>query len=463
MGLRPILKGAIFAGAMTVFGASAAMAQNATCEETQFSSKTGEVYLKAETELLQNDNPQAALQHINKLRSMELNCYEQGAVLKLGAAIKIQANDYAGAARDLQAAIDQGYVPEAEKAKTYYQIFQIYLSQNDLQRALDYSKRWMNAGGTPDRDDMWRLAVMNQKLDNNQESLKWAERVFEIDGSNAEREVYDFLIYLYDATGQRAKKAALLEQLLAKNPNERRLWDAIAGDYFQANEERKAFEVQKAMYLGGILQKEDELMRVVNFYNRFNVPYHAARTLEKEMNAGRISKTYDRMELLANLYQVAREFDKAIPVIEEAARMNDSGAMYERLGRSYAELQNWEKTEDAMVKALNAGGVKDRGLVWVLIGQSRYERGDRDGAREAFRNANNRGGRGWLQFMDSEERTEAALVRFEAESLVQDTKNEKERCDRLSVLGDEGLPEACNTVEQRLKDAQEAVKALGNS
>ena len=463
MGIRPILKGAIFAGAMTVFGASAAMAQNATCEETQFSSKTGEVYLKAETELLQNDNPQAALQHINKLRSMELNCYEQGAVLKLGAAIKIQANDYAGAARDLQAAIDQGYVPEAEKAKTYYQIFQIYLSQNDLQRALDYSKRWMNAGGTPDRDDMWRLAVMNQKLDNNQESLKWAERVFEIDGSNAEREVYDFLIYLYDATGQRAKKAALLEQLLAKNPNERRLWDAIAGDYFQANEERKAFEVQKAMYLGGILQKEDELMRVVNFYNRFNVPYHAARTLEKEMNAGRISKTYDRMELLANLYQVAREFDKAIPVIEEAARMNDSGAMYERLGRSYAELQNWEKTEDAMVKALNAGGVKDRGLVWVLIGQSRYERGDRDGAREAFRNANNRGGRGWLQFMDSEERTEAALVRFEAESLVQDTKNEKERCDRLSVLGDEGLPEACNTVEQRLKDAQEAVKALGNS
>ena len=463
MGIRPILKGAIFAGAMTVFGASAAMAQNATCEETQFSSKTGEVYLKAETELLQNDNPQAALQHINKLRSMELNCYEQGAVLKLGAAIKIQANDYAGAARDLQAAIDQGYVPEAEKAKTYYQIFQIYLSQNDLQRALDYSKRWMNAGGTPDRDDMWRLAVMNQKLDNNQESLKWAERVFEIDGSNAEREVYDFLIYLYDATGQRAKKAALLEQLLAKNPNERRLWDAIAGDYFQANEERKAFEVQKAMYLGGILQKEDELMRVVNFYNRFNVPYHAARVLEKEMNAGRISKTYDRMELLANLYQVAREFDKAIPVIEEAARMNDSGAMYERLGRSYAELQNWEKTEDAMVKALNAGGVKDRGLVWVLIGQSRYERGDRDGAREAFRNANNRGGRGWLQFMDSEERTEAALVRFEAESLVQDTKNEKERCDRLSVLGDEGLPEACNTVEQRLKDAQEAVKALGNS
>lgn len=463
MGLNTILKGAIVAGAVSAFGASAALAQGATCEETQFSAKPGEIYLKAENELLQNDNPQAALAQINKLKSMELNCYEQGVVLKLGAAIKIQANDYAGAARDLQAAIDQGYVPQADVAKTYYQIFQIFLSENNLEKALDYSKRWMNAGGSPDRDDMWRLAVMNQKLENNQEALKWAERVFEMDGSNAEREVYDFLIYLYDATGQRAKKAALLEQLLAKNPNERRLWDAIAGDYFQANEERKAFEVQKAMYLGGILQKEEELMRVVNFYNRFDVPYHAARTLEKEMNAGRVSKTYDRMELLANLYQVAREFEKAIPVIEEAARMNNNGAMWERLGRSYAELQNWEKTEEAMSKALNAGGVKDRGLVWVLIGQSRYERDDRAGAREAFRNANNRGGRGWLQFMDSEERTEAALVRFEAQSLVQDTKNEKERCDRLSVLGEDNVPEACQTVEDRLKEAQEALAQIGNT
>ncbi|MEQ8559218.1 MAG: hypothetical protein RIB03_12955 [Henriciella sp.] len=463
MGLKPILKGAIFAGAMTMFGAGAAMAQAAQCEETQFSSKTGEVYLKAETELLQNDNPQAALQQINKLRGMELNCYEQGAVLKLGAAIKIQAGDYAGAVADLESAINQGYVPDSERAKTYYNIFQIYLSQNDLNKALEYSQKWMNAGGDPDRDDMWRLAVVNQKLENNQEALKWAERVFEIDGPGAKREVYDFLIYLYDATNQRAKKAQLLEQLLARNPNERKLWDAIAGDYFQANEERKAFEVQKAMYLGGILQKEDELMRIVNFYNRFDVPYHAARTLEKEMNAGRISKTYDRMELLANLYQVAREFQKAIPVIEEAARMNNSGAMYERLGRSYAELQEWEETEDAMLQALNAGGVKDRGLAWVLIGQSRYERGDRPGAREAFRNANNRGGRGWLQFMDSEERTEAALVRFEAQSLVQDTKNEKERCERLAVLGESNVPEECNTVDQRLEDAEQALAELGNS
>lgn len=462
MGLKVILKGAVIAGAVTCFGAGAAIAQAASCEATEFSSKTGELYLKAETELLQNDNAQAALGALNQLRNQELNCYEQGAVLKLGAAIKIEAGDYNGAVRDLEAALNQGYIPEAERSKTYYNIFQIYLSQNDLQKALDYSQQWLSSGGKPDRDGMWQLAVINQKLDKNQESLKWAERVFEIDGTNADRQVYDFLIFLYDATGNRAKKAELLEQLLAKNPNERKLWDAISGDYFAAEQERKAFEVQKAMYLGGILKTEDEIMRVVNFYNRFNAPYQAARILEKEMNAGRVSKTYERMELLANLYQVAREFDLAIPVIEEAAQMNNSGAMYERLGRSYAELQEWGKAEDALTKAINAGGIKDRGLAWVLIGQSRYERDDRAGAREAFRNANNRGGRGWLAFMQSEDNTEVALVRFEAQSLVQDTENEKKRCAQLSVLGEGNEPEACATVDERLEKAREALEAIAS-
>lgn len=463
MGLRMILKGAAVAGALSCFGAGSALAQAADCEATEFSSQSGELYLKAETELLQNDNAQAALGHLNKLRALDLNCYEQGAVLKLGAAIKIEAGDYAGAVRDLESALNQGYIPESEATNTYYNIFQIYLSQNNLEKALEYSVKWLDAGGDPDRDDMWRLAIVNQRLERNQEAIRWAEQVFEIDGSDAEREVYDFLIFLYDETGQRAKKAQLLEQLLARNPNERKLWDAIAGDYFAAEEERKAFEVQKAMYLGGILKEEDELMRVVNFYNRFDVPYHAAQILEKEMNAGRISKTYERMELLANLYQVAREFDKAIPVIEEAAQMSNNGEMYERLGRSYAELQEWAETEEALVAALNKGGIKDRGLAWVLIGQSRYERDDRAGAREAFRNANNRGGNGWLQFMDSEERTETALVQFEAQSLVQDTENEKKRCEQIAVLGEANLPEACNTVDERLAEARAALAELGST
>ena len=61
MKFKHFLKGAIIAGAVSFAGAGTALAQAADCEATEFSSKTGELYLKAETELLQNKNAQAAL------------------------------------------------------------------------------------------------------------------------------------------------------------------------------------------------------------------------------------------------------------------------------------------------------------------------------------------------------------------------------------------------------------------
>ena len=454
MGFKATLKGAVLAGMMAAFGAGAAMAQ-AACEETQFSSKTGEIYLKAEQSAMTDKDFNAASQFMNQLKSQELNCYEEGAVLKLSAYINIERGDRQGAIRDLQSALDKGYIPAKDAAQTYYNIAQIYLQGENVEKALEFMKKWQQAGGQPDRQQKWQLAVLYQRVDDFQTAIKWAEEVKRDDGSNYKQEVYDLLIYLYNSVDDKAKLASILEEVLVRNPTERKYWDAIAGNYFAANEERRAFEVQKAMYLAGLLTKEDELMRVVNFYNRFNAPYHAAQILEKEMNAGRISKSLKNLELLANLYQVAREHEKAIPVIKQAAAAGGGGAMLERLGRSYADLQMWEETEEALTDALNAGGVKDRGTAYVMIGQSRYERNDRAGAREAFRQANNRGGRGWLQFMDSEEATADALVCFEVQSAYLNIENEAKICKRLEVLGEENVRESCKTVPERLKAAEE--------
>ena len=449
--MKHIMKGVASIAIMASIGVGSAAAQ--ACEETQFSSTNAENYLKAETELIVNDNPQAALVALQALKSQVLNCYEEGAALRLGAAIKIQTDDLEGAVADLLTAIDRGYIPETELKTTYYNISQIYLSGDDKSKSLEYFNLWMEQGGVPDRNQSWTLAVLYQQMDRFPESLNWAEKVLEADGPGADRSVYDFLIFLYDKTGDFAKKAELLELLLARDPSDRRLWDAIAGDYFRGGQDRKAFEVQKAMYLAGLLQTEDELMRIVNFYNTFDVPYASAKILEKEMNAGRISRSYQRLELLANLYQVAREFDRAIPVIEQAAQMAPDGKMYERLGRSYSELQNWAEAEDALIKAIDKGGLANAGLAWVLVGQSRYERDDRSGARQAFRNANNRGGRGWLDFMTAEDNTAIALARFEIFNEVSDYKKEKERCKDMAVIGD--VSENCDTVDERLAESEE--------
>jgi len=456
--MTSVLGAAVFA-AMT---AGTAHAQ--ACEATEFSSKTGQVYLNAETQLLQEQNPAGALSELNKLRSMELNCYERGAVLRLSAAIKIEQGDSAGAIKDLEAAIQAGAITGDDVAQTYYNIGQLYLRDDNVVKAKEYMEKWINAGATPTRDQNWQMAIIHQKLEDYKGALPYAEKVLAADGQNADRQVIDFLIFLYDRTGNKAKKAQLLERLLQRDPNDRKVWDAISGDYFAANEERKAFEVQKAMYLAGLLKTEDELMRIVNFYNRFNAPYEAAKILEKEINAGRISPTMERLELLANLYQVAREYDKAIPVIQRAAQQAKNGKMDERLGRSYFELGEYEKAISALQTALNKGGLKEPGYANVLIGQSNYELGNREAAREAFQAGTRfadgrRAAQGWLGFMSAEVETQRQFAIFEASVRVEGLKNEKKGCERLKVLG-ENLPESCLTLDERLEAAEAQLAEL---
>lgn len=457
MGMKLFIKGAATAGFIAVFGAASAMAQ--ACEITEFRSKPAELYLKAETEHLQNANNEEAARLLRELRALpDLNCYERNAATQLSAGINIALERYEAAISDLESVIRSGGVPREQQLKLYYNIGMLYLQADNQMKALEAFRNWINQGGRPNRDDNWRLAYLTDKAGDARGAVGYAEKVLAADRPNAQRQVYDFLIYLYDKTGQLGKQAQLLEELLAKDPTDRRLWDVIAGNYFKSNDERKAFEVYKAMYHAGLLTKEAELKRVVNFYNSFNAPYQAAKVLEKEINQGRIQGNLENLTLLANLYQVAREHDRAIPVLDKAAAAGGGAPMLERMGRSHADLQQWDKAEAALRRAIDMGGTKDKGLAWVLIGQSRYEKKDRAGAREAFRNANNRGGRGWLNFMDSEDATARALRIFQAQQPVTELMNEKDRCEQLKVFNPDQLPDGCATVDERLAAAQEALE-----
>jgi tetratricopeptide (TPR) repeat protein len=155
---------------------------------------------------------------------------------------------------------------------------------------------------------------------------------------------------------------------------------------------------------------------------------------------------------LANLYQVAREYDRAIPVIQKQAKLTDSGKAYERLGRSFFELGKYADAEKALRTGLSKGKMKDPGYAWVLIGQIKHKADDREAARKAFKNASKlgaRGGEGWLSFMDSEDITKEALRTFDTRVKLDELINLKKSCKQIEVLGGEP-PEGCKTVEADL-------------
>lgn len=116
MRLKPRIIAVLASSALSIALTGTAAAK--ACAETEFSSSNAELYLKAETALLVNDDPEVAMQQVEQLQNRDLNCYEQSAVLRLGGAAKTELGDYHGAVGDFELALIKGFVPDDEIERT---------------------------------------------------------------------------------------------------------------------------------------------------------------------------------------------------------------------------------------------------------------------------------------------------------------------------------------------------------
>ena len=96
------------------------------CSETAFGPTVGELYLTAETALLQEDDASRALELTDELWASNLNCYERGGVRKLRAAILVELGQHERAADLLVPLVSDLDLPASERARQAYNIGQLY-------------------------------------------------------------------------------------------------------------------------------------------------------------------------------------------------------------------------------------------------------------------------------------------------------------------------------------------------
>jgi tetratricopeptide (TPR) repeat protein len=281
------------------------------------------------------------------------------------------------------------------------------------------------------------------------------------------------------------RQADIVKQMINRWPDDKNLWDAWASMLANGGREQEAFEVTKMLYLGGALNSEQELMKVVQYYSFYDMPFQAAQILEREMNAGRIARNSEKMVQLSSLFRQAREYKRAIPVLEKAASSSGQAKLYADLGEALYNEGQCQKSETAFREAINRG--YDAGKSWMLIATCRYEQTQkqdrlncemspeqmaaapitksRQSAVEAFNNvpASSREGRNskkWMQFIKAER--EAVDRRCEFEKTV-----EQELCyakikgayDEQIFIGRYVMPEGCEKFKADY-DAKYRVKIL---
>ena len=356
-------------GVSGVTFSSAAFAQEAD-EGRQFDAKSGEAVNAALTQANAGDHGGAVNTLNNALNLPDLNAYERSTMYQMLGQYSYELDRPADAQRYFESAINSGGLLPNEVGNIRVVIAQLMIGNGQYREGATRLENYLNSGGQEKPQYVELLTNAWVQAEDYRRALPWAEKWFNR-ASPKERRHFDLLNFLFNNLGMQGRQADIVKEMIGRWPEDKTLWDAWASMLANGGREQEAFEVTKMLYLGGALNTESDLLKVVQYYSFYEMPYQAAEILEREMGANRISRTPERLKQLSGLFRQAREYKRAIPILESAASQSGDAKLYADLGEALYNEGECERSEAAFTQAINRG--YDAGKSWMLIANCRYD------------------------------------------------------------------------------------------
>ena len=319
------------------------------------------------------------------LDSQNFNSYEKAVAIQTSGYIHFGKEDYESTIGAFESAIATGDLPARVVSDLTYGLAQLHLAKERPRKSLELMEKWFAAQEKEPGGEPFALkAQIHLILD----ELRSAEQAIKKALSKQEEPKQQWTRILLSVLLQEERYSEalpILEQAVQIWPGVKTFWEQLVAIYYHFEEEDLAFVARRAMHVQGMLVSTRELSSMAQLYLYHDVPIKAADILQAGMDTNRIEKTEKNYELLARAYMQAREWNRAIAPLTRAAEMSDEGKFYAQLAQSHIQEEKWGLAENALVEALNKGGLDDEADNWLLLGIARTRLEKYDAAIRAFR------------------------------------------------------------------------------
>lgn len=347
-----------------------AAAQEPQTESRQFSAKAGDVVLKAQAHI-NDDAFAAALALLANIEGLtELTPFERSVIEQMRGMSYYQLGEYGPAISAFERAVAADGLRPKEANDIGVKIAQLMIANGQYRQGAHSLEAYINGGGELKPQYIEMLMQAWIQAEDYSKALPWAEKWF-AGARPKERKHFDLMNFLHSQLQQPQRQIDIVKDMIKHWPNEKTLWESWASLLAMTGQEKEAFEVTKQIYLSGFEMNERELMKIVQYYSYYDMPYQAAGLLEKEMNMGLISRSPEKLEQLASLLRQAREYDRAIPILEAATIRGGKASSYAQLGEALYNEGQCGRAETAFKQAIDRG--YDAGKAWMFIATCRYE------------------------------------------------------------------------------------------
>jgi tetratricopeptide (TPR) repeat protein len=176
----------------------------------------------------------------------------------------------------------------------------------------------------------------------------------------------------------------VLKGMLTRMPTDEGTWRLLASHYLQLEESRDGLAALMVAYTNEMLESDSDLKQIVALWGYIDAPDKGARLLEEWLTNEKLTRDADTLKQLGNLWLMARERDKAVSVLQQAAETAPDGRTYELLGGIHFEEEEWGDAYSAYSNALRSGDLEEPRRTSLLAGISAYRAGSFAAAKEAL-------------------------------------------------------------------------------
>jgi|GEM_PF-90546 len=390
-------------------------------------------------------------------RGQRYNGNERAQLFNMLGYVNFARERYSAAIRAYeQVIVSPDDISEGLEAGTLYTLAQLNFVSENFNDALRYMERWITKANNPGPEPYIFLGQVYYQMQDYRKAVPQIERGISIAqerGTKVKEQWYALLNYLYYEQENWPKVLEILE-VLVKNWPKRDYWYRLAGIYGQEGDEKRQLWALESAYRAGFLDREKDLTTLSGLLMQAEIPYRAAKVMEKGIDDGIVEKSAKNWRGLGQAWQLSQENDKAIAALKSSGALDDNGRVYEQLASLYLEKEQFKSCIGAADSALQKGGLRKVQSTHVIRGMCQYNNDQLQGARASFVRARTasrersdssteRMSAQWITFIDGESnrRNELAAAQRKWEAEMRGETVE-EAGDEAGAEGAEGEAEA---------------------
>jgi tetratricopeptide (TPR) repeat protein len=298
----------------------------------------------------------------------------------------IDKDDYVQAMQVLKLALDSNGLPNDSHYQIMFQLGQMHMAEEQYAEALEVMDRFLTETKSEKPEHLAVKGNILYRLERYDEAAALLKRA--IAGSDKPQDAWSQLLMAsYFDQDKPLEAAKIAEEILAKNPGDKKMLMNLSSIYADADMYDKAIAVLEDGRAKGLLTEERDYRQLYALYlNAEGKEAQGVAVIEEGLQKGILKPNAEVYIALGQAYYFSDKITESVAAYRKALPYAKDGEPALNLSRVLTNEEDYAGAKAAAQEALKKG-VKRPGDAWMVIGRAEFGLGNKAGLVAAYKEA----------------------------------------------------------------------------